>query len=169
MLFCFLSVCLCWRQMNMNLYEFVPGKWEQKHTNETKIEFEMQEIADNSNASVKKFAGKFGENDIHIDVMANNSAHFAFLNNEFDIDFIDEDDDVARADLDLESGYHLSVTVTSTYSFEIVLVKKGTNDILYYGFSKNILQSSWKEVVVCLALSVILTYFIRKYGKMIRL
>ena len=167
MIACFFCVCLCWVPKDINLYEFVPGKWNQLLRNGTKIDFEMQEIENTTNDSIKEFRGSIEGNKLFVNVITNNSAHVTFNDYEFDINFIDEKDDVARSDLDLDE-YHLSVTVYSTYSFEMVLVKKGTNDILYYGFSKDLLHSTWKEVVICLSISITLTYIIKKFAKSLK-
>lgn len=118
-------------------------------------------IEDGKNITI--FAGEYEGTEVQIKVTSNTTAQIKFGDLEFDITMIQKSDGVAYAEADLPDGSHITVTTQANRSFELVIVPKGSSDIITIGlFKKRVQNYSLKDFIIPTVIAIGLTVLIRK-------
>lgn len=137
----------------LNLHTFCEGNWVIKENNETKpYLFTMKLVdidTDENNNNISYFAGEYHGNPIKIKASSISNCTVEANNYTFDLAFKLGDYGVANTDVLIGNSTHISVIVFSTYSFELTITQKGSDEIIYLGFSKKqVSEYSWKDFAI---------------------
>lgn len=116
------------RFSEVSLYSFVPGNWTQTAANGTS-EIIIQETVPKST-----FKGFVNGTQLIIHVLDNKTAKVSYGKHSYVLKFAYMGEGISISDIEIEDGNHLSITIYSTYSFELSIASH--NDIVSYGFNK---------------------------------
>lgn len=163
-MFAFLSIipafCAAREFPALNLHTFCDGNWSRKYNNETnpyKFTMKLTDIAvDENNNNISYFTGEYEENTIKIKVTSNTTCTVEAFDMTFDMTFKLADFGVAYADTIVQNTTHISIVIFSTYSFEMTVTQKGSDEIHYMGFFKKASSNyTWKDFVIPSSIAII--------------
>ena len=114
MLIIFISHVLSKQLPELDLYKFVPGNWTQTNVNGTEL-INIQETNQKST-----FKGFVNNSEIVIQVLSNKTAQVMYGEEKYTLKFDDQGEGVSISDIGIEVGNHISITIYSTNSFELL-------------------------------------------------
>lgn len=149
----------------VNLYDMAGGNWTRRINNVTSYYYPMAVVSsvieDGKNITV--FAGEYEGTDVQITVTSNTTAQIKYGELEFEITMIQKSEGIAYAEADLSDGSHITLTTHANRSFELVIVPKGSSDIITIGlFKKREQNYSFKDFVIPTVIALGLTIIVRK-------